>query len=110
MSKQLIMHDYNKKSKNTCTMVAASLVCVIAYFTIPYKANAFNDFLIKLVVLGILGATIYYQFQSLHELLNINELFTNRQNSNVKKQYFMGAFFSVILTGFFLFIMKEMFF
>lgn len=110
MSSQLIMHSYNEKSKNTCTLVSISLIFIVAYFTIPYKASAFNSFLIKIIVLGILGATIFYQFKCLHQLLNIEELFTKEENNSVRKQYIIGAFFSVILVCFFLFISKEMFF
>lgn len=110
MSSQLVMNNYNEKTKNTCTWVSITLVLTIAYFTIPYKTNAFFRFFLKLALLGILGATIYYQFQSLHELLNINELFTNEQNTQIRNQYLIGALFSVILASFFLFITKELFF
>ena len=110
MSNQLIMHAYNEKSKNTCTLVSISLIFIVAYFTIPYKAHAFNSFIIKILILCILGATIFYQFQCLHQLLNIEELFTKEENYRIRNQYVIGAFFSVILTCFFLFIAKEMFF
>ena len=65
MYSQLVMNNYNEKSKNTCTWVSITLVLTIAYFTIPYKTNAFCQFFMKIALLGILGATIYYQFHTI---------------------------------------------
>jgi len=104
------LQSYNTKSKYTCTLTTITLVVIIAYFISPFHLGGVSNFCAKTIIMGLLCATIYFQFTSSHELLNIDQLFTNEQNRQERTQYLMGVLFSVILTGFLLFIGKELFF
>jgi hypothetical protein len=104
------LQAYNTKSKYTCTLTTLTLVVIIAYFISPFHLGGVSNFCAKTIIMGLLCATIYFQFTSSNELLNINQLFTDEKNHPERNQYLTGVLFSIILTGFLLFIGKELFF
>ncbi len=104
------LQSYNIKSKHNCTLTTITLALIVAYFMSPFNLGGLSKFFAKILIIGLLCATIYVHFTSANELLNVNQLFTDEQNNQERNQYLIGIIFSIILTCFFLFIGKELFF
>lgn len=104
------LQTYNIKSKHNCTLTTITLALIVAYFMSPFNLGGVSKFFAKILIIGLLCATIYCQFISTHELLNINQLFTDAKNYQERNQYLIGTIFSIILLFFLLFIGKELFF
>jgi len=108
--------NWTDSTKSICTCTVVSMILIILFIISPLRSFFKTSFLMKMVVLIILGYTFMLntkQIQYLHEFLTNTNTNPTLDMKEISNQLNMNIVCSYIFTGFigllFIFVMKSFF-
>lgn len=81
-------HTFLDNTKYVLYITCAAYILILFFIVSPYKINGFFDWIVKILIAGILFFALFKNYNSLGGLYQIPGIFTN-QNYSVLKTYFL---------------------
>jgi hypothetical protein len=106
---QKAMYNYSDKTKNICSILTIILMLIIVFIISPFQLTGVKSGLLKLLIVSILGYTLYINFSAIKDLANINGLFTKSNLSTIRNNVILSCIFSAFILLLALYVLITLF-
>ena len=106
---QKAIYDYSDKTKNVCSILTIALMLIIIFIISPLQLTGTKSGLLKLLIVSILGYTLYINFSAIKDLANMNGLFTKPNLSTIRNNVILSCIFSAFILFLALYILTTLF-
>jgi hypothetical protein len=92
-----IYQTFSEKTKSICFLNSVSIILILVFFIGPFKLTGYKHTLLKMLIIIILGFSLYINYNSSNDLLDIQNIFTNPSLANVKYNYVLNQILSLFI-------------
>jgi hypothetical protein len=99
-SSTLMVIEFSKATQNVCMCLGLSVIFIILFMFTPLNTFMLSAFFGKIIVLTLLGYTLYYNTQQTNKFVNnFNVNFLNNNWDPLKTNVLCSYIFSLFLLG-----------
>ena len=116
VSSTLMIIEFSKATQNVCMCIGLSVIFIMIFMMTPLNTFLLSSIFGKVVILTLLGYTLYYNTQQTNKFVNNFPKFTNmniwNENSNwcpLKTNILCSYMFSVFLLVLILSVIRKIF-
>ena len=106
---QKAIYDYSDKTKNVCSILTIALMLIIIFIISPFQLTGIKSGLLKLLIVSILGYTLYINFSAIKDLANVDGLFTKSSLFTIRNNVILSCIFSAFILFLALYVLSTLF-